>query len=264
VRSAIWLAALALVAFSYSPAARGNARPIVVVAANQSFNWSGYVQGTLARGTTFHSIAARWIVPTATPHRSGEAEYSSSWIGIGGGCLNTECTLTDASLIQAGVGHDIDAAGNADYYAWWETIPAPLVRTTLSVRPGDRIGVAIFEQRLPEIWTIAIVNITTREAFSLTVPYPSTYGSAEWVIETPVVISEGGAVSVGPMPDLNVVRFDFARVNGRSPGFVAGERMELVDFDLTPIASPSLPDAQGDGFNDCAYTAICAAPTSTY
>ena len=260
MRCATWLAALALVAGPYSAPAPATARPIVVVAANQSFNWSGYVQGSLEKGTTFHSIAATWIVPTATPHSAGEAEYSSSWIGIGGGCLNTECTLTDATLIQAGVGHDIDAAGNADYYAWWEAIPAPLVRTTLSVRPGDRIGVAIFEQQVPETWTIAIVNVTTRSVFTLTLPYPSTYGSAEWVIETPVVISDGGAVSVGPMPNLSVVRFDFARVNGRSPGFVAAERMELVDFDLTLIASPSLPDAQGDGFNDCTYAVTCAAP----
>lgn len=260
VRWAAWLVVLALITIPTPPASRAVARPIVVVAANQSFNWSGYVQGRLEKGTTFHSIVATWIVPTATPHRSGEAEYSSSWIGIGGGCLNTECTLTDATLIQAGVGHDVDAAGNADYYAWWETIPAPLVRTTLRVRPGDRVGIAIFERRVPEIWTIAIVNITRRDAFTITLPYPSTYGSAEWVIETPVVISESGAVSVGPMPNLTVVRFDFARVNGRSPAFVPAERMELVDFDLTPIASPSLPDAQGDGFNDCTYVVTCAGP----
>jgi len=94
----------------------------------------------------------------------------------------------------------------------------------------------------------------------MTVPYPSTHGSAEWVIETPVVISESGAVSVGPMPDLSVVRFDFARVNGARPAFVPGERIELVDLDLTPIALPSLPDAQGDGFNDCVYSASCSAP----
>jgi len=56
------------------------------------------------------------------------------------------------------------------------------------------------------------------------------------------------------------VRFDYARVNGASPGFVPAERMELVDFDLTLIATPSLPDAQRDGFNDCTYTATCPTP----
>jgi len=254
------LAVIALVVAPTPAPPRVVARPIVIVAANQSFNWSGYVQGRLEKGTTFHSIAATWIVPTATPHKAGEAEYSSSWIGIGGGCMNTDCTLTDATLIQAGVGHDIDAAGNADYYAWWETVPAPLVRTTLPVHAGDRVGVAILENRVPGVWTIVIVNITTRGWFTLTVPYPSTYGSAEWVIETPVVVSETGAVSVGPMPNLTTVRFDFARVNGASPAFVPSERIELVDFDLTRIASPSLPDGQGDGFNDCTYVVTCAGP----
>jgi hypothetical protein len=41
---------------------------------------------------------------------------------------------------------------------------------------------------------------------------------------------------------------------------VAPERIELVDLDLQPIASPSVPDAQGDGFNDCTYAATCPAP----
>ena len=31
-------------------------------------------------------------------------------------------------------------------------------------------------------------------------------------------------------------------------------------FDLTLIATPSVPDAQGDGFNDCTYAATCPAP----
>jgi Peptidase A4 family len=259
VRFAAPLLVLALVALPASaPAA--TARPIVVVAANQSFNWAGYVQGALEKNTTFHNIAATWVVPTATPRRPREAEYSSSWIGIGGGCLDTSCTLTDPTLIQAGIGHDIDAAGNADYYAWWETIPAPLVRTTLPVKAGDRVGVAIVESRTPEIWTIVIANLTTRGVFTITLPYASTYGSAEWVIETPVVITDAGAVQVGPMPNLSVVRFDYARANGASPAFVAAERMELVDFDLTLIATPSLPDAQGDGFNDCTYASTCPAP----
>jgi hypothetical protein len=237
-----------------------SARPIAVVAAHQSFNWAGYVQGALEKNKTFHSVAATWIVPTATPHRPGEVEYSSSWIGIGGGCVDAACSITDATLIQAGIGHDIDAAGNADYYAWWETIPAPLVRTTLPVRAGDRVVVAIFEGRVPEIWTIVIVNVSTGSFFHITLPYASTHATAEWVIETPVVITDAGAIQVGPMPNLTTVRFDYARVNGGPAAFVPAERMDLVDLDLTVIATPSVPDAQGDGFNDCTYTATCPAP----
>jgi len=259
VRWAAPILILALVAFPPSPHA-ATARPIVVVAANQSFNWAGYVQGALEKNTTFHSVAATWIVPTATPHQRGEAEYSSSWIGIGGGCVDAACSIGDDTLIQAGIGHDIDANGAADYYAWWETIPAPLVRTDLVVRPGDRIAVSISEGRVPEVWTIVIVNRSTGSRFTITLPYPSSYATAEWVIETPVVITETGGIQVGPMPNLTTVRFDHAGANGASARFIPAERMELVDFDLTVIATPSLPDRKGDGFNDCTYTADCPAP----
>ena len=111
-----------------------------------------------------------------------------------------------------------------------------------------------------DIWTIAIANRSTGASFTITLPYPSSYATAEWVIETPVVITDTGDVQVGPMPDLTGVRFDHARVNGASAAFVASERMDLVDFDLTLIATPSLPDHQGDGFNDCTYAATCPAP----
>lgn len=243
------------------PSAVPHARPIVVAAANQSFNWSGYVQGSLEKGTTFHSVGADWVVPRAKQRVQGEAEYSSSWIGIGGGCLDTACTLFDATLIQAGIGHDVDATGMPDYYAWWETIPAPLIRTGLAVRPGDRVRVEIAESATtPGIWTITILDRDTAAAFAITLPYPSTYGTAEWVIETPLVISETGAVTVGPMPELSSVHFDNATANGAAVAFAPAEQISLVDFDLSPIASPSLPDRDADGFNDCAYRRQCPAP----
>lgn len=242
-------------------APRQTARPIAAFAANQSFNWAGYMQGSIEKGTTFHSIAGEWIVPKAKQRNRGEAEYSSSWIGIGGGCLDTACTLFDATLIQAGIGHDVDAAGNVDYYAWWEAIPAPLIRTTLQVDAGDRVRVEIVESTVvPELWTITIANVSTGGSFAITLPYTSTYGTAEWVIETPLVISESGAVTVGPMPDLDIVHFDNATANGAPAGLVAAEQMRLVDFDLSLIAEPSLPDSDADGFNDCTYRKSCPTP----
>jgi hypothetical protein len=58
MRWATLLAVLALIALPNPSSARAVARPIAVVAANQSFNWSGYVQGSLEKAKTFHSIAA--------------------------------------------------------------------------------------------------------------------------------------------------------------------------------------------------------------
>ena len=57
-----------------SPPARATARTIAVVAANESFNWSGYMQGVLEKGTTFHAVTAQWIVPKAKQRNRGEAD----------------------------------------------------------------------------------------------------------------------------------------------------------------------------------------------
>ena len=260
MRFAPLLALLLLAASTFAPSVPHAARPIVVVAANESFNWSGYMQGALEKGKTFHSISAEWIVPKVKQRNPGEAEYSSSWIGIGGGCVDAGCTVSDDTLIQAGIGHDVDANGRADYYAWWEAIPAPSVRTDLVISPGDLVRVNIAEGNVPEVWTITIADDRTGQAFSITLPYSSTYATAEWILETPIVISDTGFVTVGPMPDVAPVHFDKARVNGGAAQLATSEEVALVDFDLSPIAAPSAPDREADGFNDCAYRKNCPIP----
>ena len=118
----------------------------------------------------------------------------------------------------------------------------------------------IAEGAVPEVWTITITDLSTRRAFSITLPYASTYATAEWILETPIVISDTGGITVGPMPDVAPVHFDNARVNGAGAGLVASEQIALVDFDLSPIAAPSSPDRDADGFNDCAYRTTCPTP----
>src|SRR5262249_22689333 len=77
--------------------------------ANESSNWFGYNQGSLEQGgTLFNSITGDWTVPTVTQHTAGQAENSSDWIGIGGGCVDTGCTVTDSTLIQTGTEQDVD------------------------------------------------------------------------------------------------------------------------------------------------------------
>src|SRR5439155_23721914 len=101
-------------------------RPLIAVGANQSSNWSGYNQGTIEKGNTlFHQVSGDWTVPTATAHKSGEAEYSASWVGIGGGCVNANCLVTDNTLIQAGTEQDVNNPLGPPYSAWWEIIPGP-------------------------------------------------------------------------------------------------------------------------------------------
>ena len=109
---------LGLPVFIASPASTGPAvfhRPIVAVGASQSNNWSGYNQGTLEKsGTMFHQVSGDWTVPTATAHKSGEAEYSATWVGIVPGSLffpdgrgtdqvRLSFSLVDEALIDDGI-----------------------------------------------------------------------------------------------------------------------------------------------------------------
>jgi hypothetical protein len=247
-----------------------HARPILTVGANQSNNWSGYNQGALEQGgKTFHSIAGNWTVPTATPRKSGEAEYSATWIGIGGGCVDAACTATDGTLIQDGTSQDIDSTGRASYYAWWELIPAPSVNlsscspdASCTVAAGDHMTSSI-ASAANGLWTMSMADTTRGWTWSMTISYSSTEGSAEWIEETPVVIDSSGKVTVGPMPNLSTTNFDLSTTNGASAGLKSSEQIQLVDLNRTVIATPSAPDPDGDGFNVCTYAGSCAAPGSS-
>jgi hypothetical protein len=260
---------LALAVTTAAPGASAQAvtrghRTLISVGANQSNNWSGYNQGTLEQGGAkqFNAIAGDWTVPTASAHKSGESEYSSTWIGIGGGCVDAGCVVGDSTLIQAGTEQDF-TGGKAVYSAWYELIPAPSISVSLPVKAGDVIHSEISESVAgSNVWTILLKNVTTGKSFTTTVPYSSTHATAEWIEETPVVFDSNGNVSVGPLPKLSTVRFNNARTNKVNAALKASEEMQLVDFNNKVLETPSAPDPGKDGFNDCSYATSCAAPTS--
>src|SRR5579872_1044585 len=88
----------------------------------QSGNWSGYVLANYETGKTYTSATGAWIVPAAALPQGQSAGYSSSWVGIGGVCENTNCTRGDGSLIQLGTESDVKAS-RTSYYAWYEMLP---------------------------------------------------------------------------------------------------------------------------------------------
>ncbi|MGA2522068.1 MAG: G1 family glutamic endopeptidase [Acidimicrobiales bacterium] len=223
-----------------------------------SDNWSGYNQGALEKSTTFTSISARWTVPTATQHTPGQAESSATWIGIGGGCLDTSCTVTDNTLVQAGTEQDVAADGTASYSAWWEIVPVPSVTASITVHPGDIISCSI-SQTVPEVWDIVLSDVTDGQSFTQTVPYPSSYLTAEWILETPVVVGTSGT-GISALPDLTTTRFSDATVNGANADLVGAEGLQLVSSSGAVLATPSAPDTAADGFDDCSYATTCAAP----
>ncbi|HEX4427874.1 MAG TPA: G1 family glutamic endopeptidase, partial [Frankiaceae bacterium] len=211
----------------------------------QSNNWSGYDQGALEKSTLFTSITGTWTVPTATQNKAGEAESSATWVGIGGGCLETSCAVTDETLIQAGTEQDVDASGKASYYAWYELIPVPSTQVSLPVSPGNEITVSI-SQTLPAVWAVSIKNVSTGQSWSTTTPYPSTMGSAEWVEETPLEI--GTNLGLSSMPKLSTVNFSGATVNGAPANLDSSEAMQLVNGSGQVLATPSNPSPSKTAF----------------
>lgn len=230
-------------------------------APNQSDNWSGYNIGIdypgIALGTKFSSISSEWVVPTAKQHKSGQAEDSASWVGIGGGCIDDTCAVTDETLIQAGTEQDVSSSGQASYDAWYELIPETETETSLVVHPGNTIKVSISEIST-EKWSIVIDNVSTADSFSTTQVYPSTMDTAEWIEETPLEIGTSGT-GLAAMPTLGTVHFRDAQLNGANPSFQTIDQMQLAD-DSTILATPSAPNKALDGFNDCTYATTCAAP----
>src|SRR3954471_3387751 len=114
---------------------------------NQSTNWFGYNQGSLELGgKQFNAITGDWVVLKATAHTRGQDEYSSDWIGIGGGCVDANCTVGDNTLIQTGTEQDVDAAGKDSYSAWWEIIPGPSIAIpNMTIAAGDHMHASIAE-----------------------------------------------------------------------------------------------------------------------
>src|SRR3954469_18405333 len=211
--------------------------------ANQSSNWFGYNQGSLELGgKLFNSISGDWTVPTATQHRSGQAESSSDWIGIGGGCVDSGCAVGDSTLIQTGTEQDVNSGGAASYGAWWEVIPGPSLIINKPVSAGDHMHADITEAVAnSNVWNITLKDVTKNWTFTQTVPYSSTHATAEWIEETPLLI--GTNAGFAALPNLTNPAFTLAKTNGANANLQASEEMQLIDSNGTVIGAPSAPKA---------------------
>jgi hypothetical protein len=274
IRSA--LAAIAVLTLAMGAASAASASPFdpsgviripkaaARLGADQSTNWFGYSQGTLENGgNLFTSISATWSVPVARQHTRGRSENSATWIGIGGGCIDSGCGLKDPSgLIQAGTEQDVAASGKASYSAWWELVPVPAVTIShMTIKPRDRMLASILEVTPgSELWRITLEDVTRRETFTTTTLYPSSRTTAEWIEETPLSIGTSGT-GFTKLPALSPAAFDNATVNGHPAVLKRSEQIRLADSSGV-IAAPSAPDAQGDGFGACSWATGCRVPRS--
>lgn len=258
-------AAVALAASAGAASAAGAHGQLLHVRANtnQSSNWFGYNQGTLEQGgTLFNSITGDWTVPTASRHVNNQDEFSSDWIGIGGGCVDANCTVGDNTLIQTGTEQDVSAAGQTSYTAWWEIIPGPSISISMTVNAGDHMHASVAET-IPNsnLWVITLQDVTRNETFTQTVPYSSSHATAEWIEETPLIL--GTNAGFAALPNLTSPAFDLGTVNGHSANLTSSEEMQLIDSNSKVIGSPSAPDPDADGFNACTWATSCSAPSGS-
>ena len=207
-----------------------------------SSNWSGY-----AETGTFHSITGQWMVPTVSPSKG--STYSSSWIGIDG--------FNNSNLIQTGTEQDY-AAGGAQYYAWWEILPAAETELSPSqypVAPGDHMSARIANNG-NGTWTIALSDTTQGWSFTTTQAYSGPGASAEWIEEAPTI---GGHVA--KLAHYGQALFNPGTVNGGNPGLVLSDGGVMIQRH-SQVSTPSLPDSDTDGFNVAYGSATPSSPAS--
>lgn len=227
-----------------------------------SSNWSGYEVAHYQTGKTYTAASATWTVPAVTAPPGFSAGYSSSWVGIGGFCLNSTCSKVDKTLIQLGTEQDAGPSGPR-YSAWYELLPHAPTPIPLTVRPGDTIqaSLAVLQVgRSGQVWQLSMTDRTTGQTWTAKVTYASSLASAEWIEEAPW---SGGVL---PLADFGTVPFDPGTVNaGQDPGLTAANGIVMLDPN-GQTSDVSAPDADGDGFAACwgSGTALagCAAPSS--
>jgi hypothetical protein len=206
-------------------------------------NWSGYSRNG-SQGA-FTAVAGCWDVPSVSPSSALPA-YSSAWIGIDG--------LQNSDLIQAGTEQDWSSSTGeapfaADYFAWWEILPAPATPiTTMPITPGDEMCASISEIGASGQWTISLTNETSGQSFTIVQSYTGQANSAEWIVEAP--FAKDGSDSCGPctLANYGLTTFSQLSEDGVDPELNSVNGLEMVQNGRV-VSIPSSPDSDGNGFS---------------
>jgi hypothetical protein len=210
-----------------------------------SSNWSGYALSSKTSGT-YSSITGSWVVPSVSP--SNGSTYSSNWIGIDG--------FNNSSLIQTGTEQDYSSSGGAQYYAWWEILPASeQLIPSITVHPGDTMSASI-QNDGGGMWTITLTDTTDGQSYTALEAYSGPAQSAEWIEEAPTI---GGHVAT--LANYGETTFDPGTVNGGNPGLTTHDGGVMIQHNAQ-VSTPSRPDSDTDGFNVQYGSTIPSAPAS--
>jgi hypothetical protein len=231
-----------------------------------SNNWAGYELAYFQTGQRYARVRMSWVVPAVSygpsTDSTASAQYSASWVGIGGFCENSVCFRADKTLIQLGTEQDVAPDGTTQYYAWYEMLPQPEnpLPARYGVGPGDVMIASLVCVRqcsaATQIWQLTMTDQTRAWTWSRRVRYGSSMLSAEWIEEAPY---DGGIL---PLADFGAAGFAATSgANGLPPSLSPSANAIQIKDPWGQTANPSAPDVLAD-FNICwGYQSFANCPT---
>jgi hypothetical protein len=228
---------------------------------SQTENWAGYVVPSFLTGLSYTAMQASWVVPTALTSLASNArsgEFSATWIGIGGSCEDANCVNSDSTLIQLGTEQDAYSTGAAQYYAWYEILPADSVMIPYAISPGDSMTASLkctaACSSATQTWLLSMSDSTAGWNWSTTLSYASLMSSADWIEEATSTCGRNNNCTIEALANFGQVTFTQGTANGANPNFdVANDALQLVDSD-GQSGNPSNPNG-GNAFTVCWGTA---------
>jgi hypothetical protein len=203
---------------------------------NMSNNWSGYVSDT---DRSYSAVGASWKVPKANADASLASD--AAWVGIGGS--------QSRDLIQAGTQAKVEY-GEAEYQAWYETLPHEQRMLPVAIHPGDDVSVSLAEKS-PSMWHLSFSNNTTGQKYAADISYDSSHSSAEWIVEAPATAA-GRGLAIVPLDNFGSVDFHdaYAIADGKRLSVSAANARPVTMADeFTALATPSALASDGASFS---------------
>jgi Peptidase A4 family len=222
-------------------------------AAATSTNWAGYV----VTGKRFRHVSGTWVQPAASCTAGAGSSYSASWVGLGGNGSSSQ------SLEQLGTEADCTASGRSTITAWYELVPADMVRIRMAVHAGDTMSASVSVRGRSV--QVKLVDDTTGSRFSraLRMSAPDV-SSAEWIEEAPSECGAGGECLVLPLADFGTVTFSHASATTASghTGAIADPAFTATAINLASGAGGRGPLARGADPPNPAGSALTGALAS--
>ncbi len=240
---------------------------------SETDNWSGYFVANYLTSALYNSTQGSWVVPAVTygaTNANRSKAYSASWVGIGGVCLSSNCSNSNAddTLIQLGTEQDVSRSGVPTYYAWYEMLPANSVTIPYPVNPGDRMTASVqcvaSCTSATQSWALTMTDVTAAWTWSQTFSYASSRLSAEWIEEATSICTGNASSSctIQPLADFNLATFTSVSANGVNPLLTLDQNGVILVDSAGQTANVSIPQG-GNNFTACWDGATCNYTSTT-